>query len=346
MQEAGPVFARALFVVAALALAWASQAGSARAETLIFRISTENNSDHVQTRAIARFADELSRRAGDRLQVSFHFDAELYRDRDLIKALRQGKVEMGVPGTWQMDRSEPSIGIFLLPAFYGRTISNLDRLRDGEMGREVNRRIEDNLGLHVPGRWIDLGFAHVFGIKRNIRGYNDVAGLRVRVAGGEANIKRLETMGAVPRVIAWPDLPQALGENSIDAVLSTNETVASAKLWQLGVTSVFEDQQYFAQYIPLIAGTTWRRLPPDLRTLIEEVWEETVPAARAEAAKAQLAARTELMAHGVTFFRPTAEQAAAQRARLMAIQGGVLAALGADEALAAKAMAVLEEKAP
>lgn len=303
------------------------------ADVPLLRISTENSADHVQTQAVARFADALAQRAAGRLDVRHSHSAELFRDRDVIKALQLGKVEMAVPGTWQLDRYAPDFGIFLLPMFYGRNADTNYLLRDGPVGREIASRLERGLDVKVLGRWIDLGFAHVYGVNHRITSHDDLVGLTVRVAGGEANLERLRALGAEARVVAWPDLPAALSRGMITGILSTHETVASARLWDYGVDWVFEDHEYFPQYVPLLSAKLWNSLPMDLQRLIVATWEEQVTAARALAAEAQEEARAVLRAHGIGVTTPSADALAAARQRLMGRQQALIATLGIDVAL-------------
>ena len=76
------------------------------------RISIENSDTHVQTQAIKKFAENLKQKLKDDIDVQFFSNATLFRDRDVIQALGQGKVEMAVPGTWHFTRFEPNVGIF------------------------------------------------------------------------------------------------------------------------------------------------------------------------------------------------------------------------------------------
>ncbi|CAA7621233.1 TRAP transporter substrate-binding protein DctP [Magnetospirillum sp. UT-4] len=329
---------RRVFLAAGLALAWTCPG---QAEPLLLRISTENSPDHVQTRAVARFADALAQRAAGRLSVSHHSGAALFRDADVVKALRQGRIEMAVPGTWHLDRLEPSVGLYLLPAFHGRDAAIQTRLQDGPLGDEINARLQATLGVTVLGRWIDLGFAHLYGVRRVIRDAEDVRGMRIRVAGGEANLRRLAAMGAEPRIVPWPDLPQAMAAGTIDGILTTHETVASGRLWEKGIGSAYEDHQYFPRYVPLVSGQFWRRLPDDLKAVMAEVWEAGVDSARADAARAQDAARAALLANGIVVTRPEPPRLAAQRQALMADQPAIVAALGIEPGLVAEAMAAL-----
>jgi len=307
------------------------------------RISTENSAGHFQTRIVARFAERLRDRLAGQLMVEHRFDAELYRDREVIQAVARGNVEMAVPGTWQFDRFEPSVGIFLLPMFYGRTSEVNYRLRDGPIGREINDRIETRLGVRVPGRWIDLGYVHLYGVGRRIATHPDIAGKRVRVAGGLANVLRLEAFGANPMTIPWPDLPEALKTRRVDGILTSNATVVSARLWDYGVNSTLQDQEYFAQYIPIVSEAFWRRLPEPVRRAVVETWDSVVDEARATAAAAQDEALATLVAHGVTVGSPGPEAQAGQRRRLTRHQDAMAARLGIDPAFVKRVSDALGE---
>ena len=299
----------------------------------VMRISVENTPNHVQTRAVRRFADAIAEKLAGKLDVQFYDGAALFRDTEVIAALGRDKVEMAVPGTWQIDRYEPNAGIFLLPIFYGQPAELNHRLMDGSIGDELNRRIEQSLQAKVLGRWIDLGHAHLYGVTRAIRSHEDIAGMRIRVAGGVANAMRIEAMDGLPRVIAWPDLPSRMAQGMVDGVLTTHETVASARLWEAGIRFAFEDCEYFPQYVPLINARFWQRLSPSMRAIIADTWEQHVDSARAQAARSQTEARALLASRGVTIATPSPEVLRQWRQRLKARQPGMVASMNIDPAL-------------
>jgi len=299
----------------------------------VMRISVENTDEHVQTRSVRAFADALAERLKGRLDVRFHSGASLFRDQDVITALSQGKVEMAVPGTWQIDRFEPNAGIFLLPLFYGKSGAVNHAVMDGPVGRLIQERIAQSLGLKVIGRWIDLGHAHLFGVRSTIHRHEDIAGMRIRVAGGTANAMRIEAMGGIPRVIPWPDLRAKMGQGLIDGMLTTHETVVSARLWEAGIQSAFEDRQYFAQYVPLVGAHFWNRIGPEIQAVLAGTWEEHVDQGRNAAALAQTGARDILKAHGVSLITPAPEATALWRSRILAAQPEMIAGMQIDAGL-------------
>jgi len=342
------VFLRMAAALAAIFLSGILAAPGLRAEHAepfdrpLLRISTENTPEHVQTRVVAAFAKDLHDRFGDRLNVVHEPAARLFRDHDVIHALRQGQVEMAVPGMWQIERLVPPSRVFLLPAFYGLDAPTNHALRDGAVGAAINSAIERQLDVVVAGRWIDLGFTHIYTLHTPIQTHDDLTGLVVRIAGGEANAARLRALGMAPVVVPWPDLPAALAAGGLDGVMTSHETVASARLWESGLSHVFEDRQYFAQYVPVIAARFWNRLPADLQSGIRATWEAHVDEARAAAAAAQDAARTTLIAQGLRIVTPDDATLRARRHEIAATSAAELTALGLDPALVADILATLE----
>ena len=83
-------------------LAMAIAAGPSLAQEKL-RISLDTNPSHVRNKGTEIFVEELKKRVGDKLEVEVYPSAQLFRDRDIPKALRQGSIEMGIPGTWQLD---------------------------------------------------------------------------------------------------------------------------------------------------------------------------------------------------------------------------------------------------
>jgi C4-dicarboxylate-binding protein DctP len=322
-------------ILALLSTGATAQSGSL--VPLVFRISTENTPAHFQTRVVQRFANELARRTQGRMTVEFRHSAQLFRDQDVIRAITEGKVDMAVPGTWQLDRYDPYVSVLMLPMFLGRDAADHHRIRDGKLGHLISAHLEDALRVVVPGRWIDLGHANVYLTKQVVTGYQDMSGLRIRIAGGSAIAAQLAAVDAVPVVVSWPDLPNTLQRGRLDGLLTTDETVASARLWEQGIRHATVIDAYFAQYIPVISRSYWESLPEELRSAIRASWESIVDEARAEASLAQHDARRTLEAHGVRVVAPSRDVILAWRQRAVADQAVLTRKLGVPDAIVIEA---------
>ena len=138
----------------------------------------------------------------------------------------------------------------------------------------------------------------------------------------------MTALGGDPLTIAWPELPNSLLNGKVDAVLTSYETVASAKLWELGIRSVYEDRQYFAQYVPISSGLFWDRLPPEVQEIVLQSWESIVDQARREASVAQAVSRSLMVSNGVAITLAGTEQIRQTRGKLISEEADMVRQLG------------------
>lgn len=306
----------------------------ARAQDAIkMRISIEVAATHKRTDLVQQYAAEVNKRSGGRIHAEVYHSAQLFRDRDVAKALRQGGAEMATPGPWNMTGIERNMELPLTPTFYGRTPAEVHRVLDGEIGTMMNAMLEKRIGVKVIGRWLDLGASHTFSTARPLNGPADLKGLKIRTSGGAGQMVRVTFFEGVPNLTAWPDVPLALSQGTFDALFTTNESSASAKLWESGVKYGLQDYQFFAQYIPMVNGTFWGKLTPDLQKIVTDVWAERIDGMRETMAEAQAKARETMEKNGVTIVDATPAQIADTRKRLLATEDAVVKELGVDPAL-------------
>lgn len=313
---------------------------SATARPLLL-ISTENGLEHVQTIIVQRFVDRVRACCADRVDVDFRNDGTLYRDRDVLSALTQGKVAMAVAGTWQLDRQAPGVGVFMLPVFFGRTEEEVRRIDDSPVLGLMNRELERSLGAVVLGRWVGLGFVHSFTLHQPIAGIDSLKGLRIRSPGGIANAWRLSALGAEPVPIAWTDLPFALADGRVDGLITTFASLDSAGLWHRGIRYALEDRQSYSMYVPLVSDYFWRSLDGPTRADLRAAWESGVEDARAMIRESQARAKQRAIAAGVRVITIDPAESTRVRARLVGDQSVIARRVGIDEETLAAMTAAL-----
>jgi C4-dicarboxylate-binding protein DctP len=324
-----------MFGVAGAALAVGARPARAAEQ---MRIALDTNPTHVRNVNTEAFAVRI-RAELPKLAPQVFPSAQLFRDRDVPRALRQGAVEMGIPGWWNLDGIAPDAALTSLPMFYGLEPDILHRIVDGPAGQQINRKLEERLRVKVLGRWFDLGPQHFYSTGKPINDYPDIRGLRIRHAGGTANASRISTLGGNPVLVPWPDVPLALSQNTVDGLVTTHESANTAKLWDAGVKHCFEDFQTFNQYIPMVSQALWRKLNAQEQATLTRLWEEAVDKERGEAATAQRNARDVLLRNNITIKTADPQAAAAARGRLMASQDQVVAEIGMDRELVATVLA-------
>ncbi|MPZ31221.1 MAG: ABC transporter substrate-binding protein [Rhodospirillales bacterium] len=310
-------------------------------EPLKMRLSLDTSATHTRTMQMTEFAKELEKVASGKIKIEVFHSAQLFRDRDVGKALRQGGAEMGVPGPWNLTGIEANLDITQSPAFYGRTAAEIYKVIDGDVGKKLNGMLEKKLGVHIVGKWLDLGAAHTFSTTKPLNGPDDLKGLKIRTSGGAGQMIRVKFFEGVPNFTAWPDVPLALSQGTFDALFTTNESVKSAKLWESGVKYGLQDHQFFAQYIPMVSEAFWKKLGPDLQKILTDMWASKIGGWRTAMAKSQAEAVDIMKKAGITIVDPSAAVLEATRKKLMATQDAVVKELKLDPALVAEANAAL-----
>lgn len=324
------------FVAASFAITLATLSGSvAFAENYSLSVSLDTSPQHVRNVWLKEFAAELNTRSDGRLTLEIFEAAAKYKDSEAAAAVAQGAVDIAIPQYQLISRFVPESDFEQLPVFYGLDRAQVYALVDGPVGADLHGRIEAKLGVKVLGRPIDLGFGTVFSTETALNTPKDLEGMKVRVPGGPATIQRYEAMGSAPVQISWPDVPQALQTGTISALWTTQESVASAKLWDAGVKYAMEDRQAIVQYLPLISQSSLQKLPEDLQVLLLTTWDEMVDGQRDFAAQRQLEARELNASNGIVTSDPSAADLDAMRAQLMAGQPALLEELGIDPAFIA-----------
>jgi len=319
-------------LAAALALAgWMSPGPAAAAEKVFeFKISLDTVPNHPRNMGLEVFVPELTKRSGGKLVPTVYHSGQLYKDAHVAKAIRTGTVEMCIPGNWVLEGVDTSTSITMLPMFFGQPGNITEGLIDGAVGKAVNQSLEKKLSVKALGRWYELGYDQTWTLKKKITKMEDFKGLKMRHTGGSIPAERFKALGASPVFIAWPDVPMALAQGTVDGLASTTKSVEGAKLHESGLKYGVSTRNFNGYYIPLVSQKFWNSLPPDLQKTLQDTWNDLVPKQREIARREQTMAKEFLKSKGVEIYDPSDEELAKWRKHIMANQDAIVKELKHD----------------
>ncbi len=300
------------------------------AEPLEMRISLDTPPAHARNVAMQNFVKVLNERADGLLEAKVYGSAQLFKDRDVAKALRQGGIDMAAPGFWFLGGMVPEATAAMLPVCYGLSSEEAISVLDSTIAPWTKPRIEAKTNSLVLGDWLLLGGTSYFSVNKKIETHEDIAGMKMRVPGGTLMAAQAAALGATTVRIPFSDLPLTLSQGTVDGFLSAAESVASTKLWDSGVKYEFNDNGLYAAYVPLISNAFWDKMSPELREIVVGAWRDTIGDARLAARETQANARAVLAEHGITTITPTPEAIAVWRAKMMENQGDLVAEMKMD----------------
>ncbi len=292
-------------------------------ESIRLRCSLDTAPSHGRNVSIGDYLTKVEAASKGRLKAEIFASGQLFADLNVTKALIQGQVDMAAPGTWAITNFVQDADVFQLPALYSLPIEAIHRVTDGKAGGMIAIEIEQKLRSHVLGPWIDNGFNNWFTTRTPLNSLADLKGLKIRNSGGGGQSWRTRFFGGLPNVTAWPDVPLALSQGTFDGLITTNESIASVKLWEAGIRYSLQDHNSFAAYIPMLSNTFWASLPPDLQKLMTDLWAENIPTYRTNMISAHERARAVMESHGVKFTDITPAEAIEVRDRMLQEQDAV-----------------------
>lgn len=287
-------------------------------------ISTATPPHHMQTTTMTDFVAALQERSGGALRGKVFDSSQLYNARDVAKAVARGDVGMAIVPSPYLSRVETNINVLDLPVLNGMTEDERSAMLDGPLGSELNRLLEDKMGVVVPGHWPLLGRVYYWSTSKPLTNFEEFVGMQVRIPGGAAPAARVEGMGGVPVVMPGSDMPLALQQGTVDATMGSIETVVQQKLTDVGVRYGFWDQGIVGFLIPIVSRTYWSSLTKDEQALFAEVWKETVATQRAASIAQDAEYRATLQGLGVTISDASIEAAQKMREEMLPAQQAVI----------------------
>ncbi|WP_374448235.1 TRAP transporter substrate-binding protein DctP [Stella sp.] len=316
-------------------------AGSAVADEK-FRISIETAPNHFRNMTVDRFAADMAKRVPG-LKIEIYHSAQLHPDRDVPKALRQGTIEMGMPGTWQIDKVEPNAALIDLPAFFGLAEDMAYDVIDGPAGQKLNAMFERKLRVKILGPWLPLGFGNTYTTSRELRSLADLKGMKVRIPGGAINAERYKFLGANPVLVPWPDVPLALSQGTVEGVYTTFESVRSAQLWDSGLKHAFVERAALLPYVPMVNLAFWDKQKPEVQQHLLAAWKDAVAWGREDGRKRQVDAMKLAQSKGISVVQ--ADQAELDRVRraMLSIQPDLVKKMNMDQGLVDEVMGELKK---
>ena len=265
------------------------------------RCSLDTAPSHPRNVAFHDFLAKIEQASGGQIKTKLFESGSLFPDLQVLKALVQGQVEMACPGTWTITGFVADADFSQLPAFYGRPVEIVHKAVGGAGGKFVNEEIHNKLHVEVLGSWFDLGFNEWFSTRKPLDSVASLKDMKLRSPGGVLNSFRIRYFGGIPNVTAWPDVPLAMSQGTFDGLISSNESVNSAKLFDSGVRHSLQDNQGMGLYVPMANPDFWQKIGPKLQETIMGIWADSIGTWRENTANSQKAGRAALEKQGVTF---------------------------------------------
>ena len=255
-----------LWVVAALLFAGAAWAQA----PIVIKFSHVVAPDTPKGMAAERFKQLAEERTNGRVHIEVYPNSQLYKDGEELEALQLGSVQMLAPSTSKFGPlGLPEFEVFDLPyIFPDRAV--LRRVVDGEIGKNLLQRLETK-GIVGLAYW-DNGFK-VMSANRPLHRVTDFRGLKMRIKSSKVLDAQMRALGALPQVMAFSEVYQALQTGVVDGTENTPPNLYTQKMYEVQKYVALSNHGYDG-YAVIANKKFWDALPADIRTTLEGAMHE------------------------------------------------------------------------
>lgn len=273
MKKLVPFFLLLLFIISAGGCSnrvWDREQVSPE-QKIVIKFSHVVAENTPKGKAAQRFAREVQKRTGGRVEVQVFPNSTLYADGEEMQALQEGAVQIIAPATSKLGGLFPYWQVMDLPFAYQDT-NAVHRVLDGPIGQKLTESLE-NQGFIALAFW-DNGFKQLTNNMRPIVTPDDLQGLRFRVMINSSVLQeQFRMLGARSIPLPFNDVYRYLEKNQLIGQENTISNIYSKKFYQVQKYMTITNHGYLG-YVVLTNKDYWESLPEDIRDILKEVIAE------------------------------------------------------------------------
>jgi C4-dicarboxylate-binding protein DctP len=272
--------------------------------------------DTPKGKGALRFKELAEQRTNGRVKVEVFANSALYKDKEEMEALQLGSVQMLAPSLAKFGPlGVKDFEVFDLP-FLFKDGASFRGITEGPLGAELFKKLETR-GITGLAYW-DNGF-HIMSANKPLHSVADFKGLKMRIQSSKVLDAQMRALGAIPQVMAFSELYQALQSGVVDGTEGVASNFYTQKVYEVQKHMTISNHGHLA-YAVIVNKPFWDGLPADIRTLLNGAVKDATTYANAIAATENVQALDKIKASGkTTIYTPTAAELAEWKKALMPV---------------------------
>ena len=283
------------WLIAAAAAAVFMAPGAVMAQQpIIIKFSHVVSPDAPKGKAAIKFKELAEKYTDGKVKVEVYPNSSLYKDKEELEALQLGSVQLLAPSISKFGPlGVKEYDVFDLPYLMvddARAHAVYDSPMLAEMGKKLDAK-----SVHPLAYW-DTG-AHVYTCNKPLIMPEDFRGLKMRIQGSKVLDAVARELGAIPQIMAFSELYQALQTGVVDGEDNVPSNILTQKFYEVQkhLTVSYHGRLTYA----LITNKKfWDGLPADVRPGLDRAVKESTEFFNETAAKDNADALEKIKASG------------------------------------------------
>src|ERR1700744_1654584 len=313
-------------ILAAVSVAALALIGPAAAQSpIVLKFSHVVAADTPKGKAADKFAELAAKYTNGRVKVEVYPNSTLYKDKEELEALQLGAVQMLAPSNSKFGPiGIKEFEVFDLP-YILPDLASLRKVTDGPLGAKLLKLLGPK-GMTGLAYW-DNGFKQMSANKKMIAP-EDYKGLKFRIQSSKVLEAQFRALGAIPQVMAFSDVYQALQTGVVDGQENTWSNMYTQKMHEVQKYATVTNHGYIG-YVVVVNKKFWDGLPADVRPQLEKAMKEATDFGNGQSAKENDDALEAIKKAGKTEIDTlTPEQDDAMRKAMMPVYKDVASRVG------------------
>jgi C4-dicarboxylate-binding protein DctP len=253
-------------ILIAVAIAALLPLGGAWAQApIVIKFSHVVATETPKGKAAEYFKKLAEERTKGRVKVEVYPNSTLYKDKEEVEALQLGAVQMLAPSLAKFGPlGVREFEVFDLPYLFDN-YAELHKVTGGPVGAGLLKKLEPK-GIIGLAYW-DNGFKDM-SANKPLRKPEDFRGLKMRIQSSKVLDSQMRALGAVPQVMAFSEVYQALQTGVVDGTENPPSNLYTQKMHEVQKYLTLSDHGYLG-YAVIVNKKFWEGLPPDIRKTLE-----------------------------------------------------------------------------
>ncbi|MBU1314571.1 MAG: TRAP transporter substrate-binding protein DctP [Alphaproteobacteria bacterium] len=234
-----------------------------------------------------------------------YYGGNLFKQGTELVAIQRGNLQMGNIAPQDISKQIPEWSV-LTSAYLFRDAAHLSAFFNSDVGAEFKKMAEDQLGIHILGPTY-FGARQV-GLKseKKIMTPEDMAGIKLRMPGGDAWQFLGEALGANPVPVAYAEVYTALQTGAIDGQDNPLPNVKNMKFYEV-MSQIALTSHLIGYDLLVISNDAWTAMTPEQQQAFQAAADKAMTFSEDKHVAQEKALLEEFRAAGLDIYEPDLE---------------------------------------
>lgn len=272
-----------------------------------------------------KFKQLVEERSKGRVKVEVYPNSQLYKDKEELEALQLGAVQILAPSLAKFGPlGVKEFEVFDLP-FIFKDDAAFRAVTNGKTGADLFAKLETK-GIKGLAYW-DNGF-HIMSANKPLHSVADFKGLKMRIQSSKVLDAQMRALGAIPQVMAFSELYQALESGVVDGTEGVPSNFFTQKIYEVQKHISLSNHGHLA-YALIINKKFYDGLPADIRAVLDSATKDATIYANSIATTENATALEKIIASKrTTVYTPTLAEINEWKKALMPVHKEMEARVG------------------